>query len=266
MNRYQRLGTVEIETVFQSILDHARAPDRFPSEIVVLGAKVGVSGLRLRTFAESPLCCSNPDCRALPTHFAVERNHGDPDDTPEQRPYHLNLYGRNEHGAEVLFTHDHTLARGLGGEDARHNTTSMCLPCNARKGKLESQIANRRRKQEMLESGQEIEAETGPVSEKRLARQIKMLEGEMAHAGMDRETFVAHCDREAMSFRGGHRLNPQEANERRRMAEALGMTVEAYIYLRHVHNERMLRVHGGTPKNQPKPLAAAAVASRMRMG
>lgn len=265
MNHYQRLGTVDIAPVFQAILDHAHSPDEFPSQIMLLGAWVSVSGLRLRTFAESPLCCSNPECRALPTHFAVERNKGDPAASPDQRPYHLNLYGCNEDGAEVLFTHDHTIARGLGGEDARHNTTSMCLPCNHRKGKMESQIANRRRKQEMLERGEVPAFNDGPVSEKKLARQQRMLEAERVVAGMDRDAFIAHCDEQAMAFRGGHRLSPQEGNERRRMAEALGMTVEAYIYLRHIHNERMVRLHGAAPESEPKALVAAAIVSRLRV-
>ena len=264
MHHYQRLGTVDMLAVFQAILDHARDPGRFPSNIELLGARVGVSGLRLRTFAESPPCCSNPECKALPTHFAVERNRGEPSDTPQQRPYHLNLYGRNEHGEEILFTHDHTVARGLGGEDKRDNTTTMCLPCNSRKGKLESQIANRRRKQEMIERG-ELPAEQGSVSEKRLARQLRMLESELVLSGMDRAAFIAHCHEQAMLFRQNP-LREAEAKERRRMAEALGMSVEGYIHLRHIHNQRMLALHGATPKSQTlKPMVAAIAASRPKL-
>lgn len=55
--------------------------------------------------------------------------------------YHLNLWGVKD-GEEVLFTHDHVLARGLGGKDNLDNTQTMCCYCNWEKGDLEAILAN----------------------------------------------------------------------------------------------------------------------------
>jgi hypothetical protein len=57
----------------------------------------------------------------------------------------MNLYGMKD-GNEVLFTHDHILARGLGGADDLTNSQTMCSPCNGNKSKAEGKEANRRRR------------------------------------------------------------------------------------------------------------------------
>jgi hypothetical protein len=72
-------------------------------------------------------------------YFALEK-------TLEKDPYHLNLYGV-KNGKEVLFTHDHTLARSLGGRDNISNTTTMCTHCNFEKSKGERVLAEKLRKE-----------------------------------------------------------------------------------------------------------------------
>src|ERR1035437_5984742 len=49
-------------------------------------------------------------------------------------PYHLNMWGVDDQNEEVLFTHDHTHARGLGGRDILDNSETMCCFCNWEKG------------------------------------------------------------------------------------------------------------------------------------
>lgn len=66
-------------------------------------------------------------CGRVGTHFAIERGTG-------QQTYHLNLWAIDEQGDEYLMTHDHILARSLGGADNISNTQTMCSPCNAEKG------------------------------------------------------------------------------------------------------------------------------------
>jgi hypothetical protein len=78
MRHYERLGTVALEEVFPLILRRLENPQAAPKVIELLGAQVKISGLRLRTFAEGPLCCSNPECKSIPTHFAIERDKGNP--------------------------------------------------------------------------------------------------------------------------------------------------------------------------------------------
>jgi len=97
------------------------------------GKWVGCTGLRLRTFYRSSreptgLVCVS--CGLEATHFAVESS-------PGTERTHMNLYGvRNEE--EILFTHDHILARALGGADDLSNSQTMCSPCNSRKSRDES--------------------------------------------------------------------------------------------------------------------------------
>lgn len=104
------------------------------------GKWVGCTALRLKTFYRSStepdglICVS---CKLPATHFAVESS-------PGQVSVHVNLYGIRD-GKEVLFTHDHILARGLGGADDLTNSQTMCSPCNGHKSKSEGKEANRRK-------------------------------------------------------------------------------------------------------------------------
>jgi hypothetical protein len=90
-------------------------------------------------------CCSNKG-----SFFAVERNTGN------TGSYHLNLYGIDENNNEVMFTHDHIIARGLGGEDNISNSRTMCGPCNWKKGRLESILKHSHSDEEKREAEEEI--------------------------------------------------------------------------------------------------------------
>lgn len=65
--------------------------------------------------------------------------------SPGQMAWHLNLYGVRE-DEDVLFTHDHKLARALGGADNLSNAQLMCSPCNGKKSKGETKEVLRLRK------------------------------------------------------------------------------------------------------------------------
>lgn len=119
---YYRVGLVAIEDVLPLILDPSVEKAEF------LGHKVGVSSLRLQTFAIKGLECSS--CGVKATHFAVEGHERANGAIPES--FHLNLWADRTHldKGEMLMTHDHTLARGLGGKDHISNTTTMCSKCN----------------------------------------------------------------------------------------------------------------------------------------
>lgn len=118
---YERAGIVPIDEVLPLIRD-----DSIKS-VVLHGHKVNVTSLRLRNFAKSCTCIT---CGLEATHFAVEDNTG--------YAWHLNLWAdRGPEKKEMLFTHDHTLARSLGGADDEENTTTMCAKCNHAKGRIE---------------------------------------------------------------------------------------------------------------------------------
>jgi hypothetical protein len=90
----------------------------------LFGKDIRLGSLRLQTFAEYGVTCIC--CNKEATHFAIERH-------IENEQYHINLYSTLEDGSELLFTHDHTLARSLGGVDNISNTQPMCTECNSDK-------------------------------------------------------------------------------------------------------------------------------------
>lgn len=134
--RYERLTTLPISEVIKVIKSMA---GQRKAKVELAGQLVNCTSLRLRTFASKGTVCSK--CGLKATHFALERtNHP----THANSPYHLNLWGVKD-GREILFTHDHTLARSLGGADNLTNTTTMCEPCNSSKAVGEQKEAERRR-------------------------------------------------------------------------------------------------------------------------
>ena len=106
------------------------------TKLKVDGETVGVSSLRMRTFGKCGVFCSA--CNLQAKFFAVEQDRGA---RKAGTGYHLNLYGVDSEGNEVLFTHDHTIARSAGGADNLSNTTTMCYPCNQTKSIPERELS-----------------------------------------------------------------------------------------------------------------------------
>lgn len=130
--QYERSGTLTLEQVFPLIEKYYYNKDRV--RVNIEEHFVNVSSLRLKSFLLHGTNCSC--CENKAAFFAVERDNG------SNSSYHLNLYGFDKDGAEILFTHDHILARGLGGSDTIDNTRTSCGPCNWQKGQLEHLIKN----------------------------------------------------------------------------------------------------------------------------
>ncbi len=234
---YERLGTVPLDMVLPCLnQDHQFA--------TVLGQVVRINGLRLKTFAMHAPRCSSPHCSASYAYFAVERilgKGGAP--APEGQAYHLNLYGVNEHGNEVLFTHDHTLARALGGANDETNTTPMCLPCNHRKSIREhAQVQRKRREQglpgnlrgpQFVQQQDTLERET----QKTLAR----LESMAQTHGVSLEDYKALCEAQGERFRQENpRLQPIKPYTA--LAERLGLSTMGFRAFRHDHNQHQLKL------------------------
>jgi hypothetical protein len=127
---YDRFDVVETSQVIDLIDEHFLNPKDVKVEIK--GQLVKINSLRLKTFAMSDLKCSR--CGLEAKFFAIER---DMATKKSNGPYHLNLYGILPDNTEMLFTHDHTLARSLGGKDHISNTTTMCRQCNFEKSLTE---------------------------------------------------------------------------------------------------------------------------------
>lgn len=105
------------------------------------------NGLRLMTFKHKGVGCVK--CGIKGSFFAIERS---PDrfvvnrDAFSCEPYHMNLYAVSKKGEEVLMTHDHILARALGGRDTLENSQPMCEGCNSKKGSVEQKLVDLIRK------------------------------------------------------------------------------------------------------------------------
>jgi len=82
--------------------------------------KVGTKSLRLLTFKNTGVVC--PFCGITATHFTISYQ-------AKSLNYHLNLFSN-----DILFTHDHIVARSKGGKDDLSNTRTMCGPCNWGRG------------------------------------------------------------------------------------------------------------------------------------
>lgn len=216
--RFERIGTIsDINAVFEKIRNGEKS-------MTVNGVVLSLEGLRLETFASSEQCCSDPNCPTKPEYFAIERtldnNH------PEFSRYHLNLYGTNAKGYETLFTHDHTLARALGGDDARNNTTMMCGPCNFRKARVEGkEVVRRREEDERINHPERYALRQRLEEARKLKTDTKKLENMFNGAGhflqMDRQTLVAHANAQ---------VDDSFVNNQTAYANA-GLTPQAYKWL-----------------------------------
>ena len=127
---YERIKVISLEEGFTHIASGAR-------HVEIDGVRVKVNSMRLRSFLQNGVKCAYEGCPYEATFFAVERDKGH-----VHKNYHLNLWGIADDGAEVLFTHDHILARGLGGADTLENTQTMCCWHNWMKGNKEGQMVN----------------------------------------------------------------------------------------------------------------------------
>lgn len=157
---YDRLRTVSIEETLSAIGEQVKIiKDKGLFHLLETGSKgrrhlldeveVHLTSLRLLTFYKDGTTCSC--CGLKASYFAFERN-APRKGKEAQGSYHLNLWGVDEAGEEVLFTHDHTLARSLGGEDKSINTTTMCVKCNGDKAKIEYVLAKEKRENERKNS------------------------------------------------------------------------------------------------------------------
>lgn len=119
---YIRAGIVSLD-ILPDLMDHREAG--YYKKIC--GVMVKMTSQRYIVFQKSVRCCR---CGIEGKYFAAEQTRGS---RPEST-YHLNLYGINEKGTEVLMTKDHILPKSLGGKNEHSNYQTMCAKCNSKKG------------------------------------------------------------------------------------------------------------------------------------
>lgn len=139
--QYVRLKKCGLEETLKAITEHNNGStgidykDR-DKRVEFEGEKLKLSSLRLRTFAAYGTECV--DCGIKAAFFAIERHQIDVN-------YHINLWAIKSDGKQILMTHDHILARSLGGADNLTNTQTMCMECNFEKGKIEHKLKELRK-------------------------------------------------------------------------------------------------------------------------
>ena len=125
--RYIRKGTYSIDETFTKIKPYLNVNQKGK------GAKINFDGdmiypnsQRYQTFYYTGIKCTC--CGLEAKYFAKEK-----DSKSKLDQYHLNLYGVNENGEEVLFTKDHIFPHSKGGKDHISNYRTMCVRCNNKK-------------------------------------------------------------------------------------------------------------------------------------
>ncbi len=132
MQKYVRVGRVELAPTLELL---AQAFEQRQSRSRIGGFEVNTKSMRLKTFTYKGTTCAC--CGLQASFFALERGTA----TAEGSRPHLNLWGVNEEGEEVLFTQDHIKPLAKRGQDTLANSQTMCGPCNwAKKDTYPSQL------------------------------------------------------------------------------------------------------------------------------
>lgn len=127
--KYIRKETYPVDALLSLVEMHHTKKDVavFDGDPIKLGSD------RYKLFKMKGVCCVK--CGLEGKFFAKER--GLTKKEPKIISWHMNLYGINELGEEVLMTKDHIKPRVLGGPDHIDNYQPMCQVCNSEKGSQE---------------------------------------------------------------------------------------------------------------------------------
>ena len=110
-------GKATIQEVFEAM-------DSAGKYIKLQGQRIKALSSRYRLFKTKGTVCV--ECGLEASYFKLER-------FPCDKTFHLNLYGIDHLGDEVLFTKDHIIPKAVGGPNKLSNYQTMCSPCNAHK-------------------------------------------------------------------------------------------------------------------------------------
>jgi hypothetical protein len=126
-NSYERLKVLSIDEVFEAIKN--RAVFTFNNR------ECSPLGVRVMTYYTHGVACVWEGCKCVGKFFAVERQVNRKTAKPMTQAYHLNFYGFNEDGHEVMMTSDHKIPKSVvGAKGGIENRQPMCGPHNQRKG------------------------------------------------------------------------------------------------------------------------------------
>lgn len=120
---YERKETYSLEEIFPHVYSPRECRKNKDLKYHVFdGDEIKMISARYRLFKYTGCKCVN--CSTVGTFFAKERPEG------SNERYHLNLYGYDKDGNEVMLTKDHIRPKAKGGRDTLMNYQTMCIPCN----------------------------------------------------------------------------------------------------------------------------------------
>jgi len=119
----ERAAVIDLDILPELTNSFSRKTDKYK---IINGLEVKISSQRYAVFKKSLECVK---CHCVGSYFAIERPV-----FPKNTRYHLNLYGIDKNGKELLFTKDHILPRSKGGKNILSNYQTMCHICNTEKG------------------------------------------------------------------------------------------------------------------------------------
>jgi hypothetical protein len=130
MNRYEKTYVRKGEGVPVHIILPMIPVKKFLNKGLRLlnGVFVKTNGLRMQTFRTHGVRCH--ECGLEGKYFRVEKGKTE---KSKARYFHLNLYGINKSGHEVMLTCDHIIPKKWGGRNKIYNTQTMCIHCNEKK-------------------------------------------------------------------------------------------------------------------------------------
>ena len=122
-----RAGTYEVHEILPLVQFVSKREGK-ATRVKIDGDPINMASDRYKLFAiKGVICCS---CGLEGIFFAKERHRSDD-------AFHLNLYGINDEGDEILFTKDHIVAKSHGGRNHHDNYQTMCTVCNGIKAEVE---------------------------------------------------------------------------------------------------------------------------------
>lgn len=131
MNPYIRKGRKYSVEEILPLLKTRRAGEWSPQRIMIDGDPINIRSSRLGTFKNSIVCSC---CGIVGKYFVKEKQiimrKGD------GNFFHINLYGVDENGQEVLMTSDHIIPH-CKRSCLANNRQTMCHKCNRAKGSRE---------------------------------------------------------------------------------------------------------------------------------
>jgi len=123
--KYERKSIHSIDEIRELTKDVLFEKFKQNAKVELDGDLIKGNSKRYQLFFTKGMKCVS--CGIEGKYFAKERTEGD-------ISYHLNLYGIDNNGNEVLMTKDHIIPTSKGGKNKLENFQTMCVCCNQEKG------------------------------------------------------------------------------------------------------------------------------------